>query len=92
MTQSPCVQDTEETDLGAEMFGIDGDFAQRCGTGLKQKVVNDFLVVERQPGEAVRDGEDNMHVLHRQQFLTARGEPLVARVGLALRTMPRAAW
>lgn len=88
---SPGMQNTEESDFSAEMFGIGSNFEQCCGTGVKQKVVNDLLVIQRQPGEFVRDGEDNVHVLHGQQFLAASGEPLVTRVGLALRTMPRAA-
>jgi hypothetical protein len=45
------VQDTEESDLSAEMFGVGGDFEQCCGTGVKQKVVNDFLVI--QPGHSI---------------------------------------
>ena len=32
-----------------------------------------------------------MHVVHRQQFLIAIGEPLIASIGLALGTMPRTA-
>ena len=32
--------------------------------------------------------EDNMHVLDGQQFFGAVGEPVVASVGLAFRTMP----
>src|SRR5258708_37671231 len=39
----------------------------------------------------MRDGEDHMHVVHWQQFLTAFGQPLVPSVGLALWTVPRAA-
>jgi len=49
------------------------------------------LTVHRQPREFVRNREDHMHVLHRQQFFFAGREPLFAGVGLALRTMPRAA-
>jgi hypothetical protein len=32
-----------------------------------------------------------MHVVHRQQFLIAIGEPLIASIGLAPGTMPRTA-
>ncbi len=35
---TPCVQDGEESDLGAEAFGIGGDFEQGLGTGLEQQV------------------------------------------------------
>src|SRR5258708_26551153 len=39
----------------------------------------------------MRDGEDHMHVVHWQQFLTAFGQPLVPSVGLALGAVPRSA-
>src|SRR5450755_1374461 len=37
------------------------------------------------------DGEDHVHVLHRQQFLSAFSEPVITSVGLAFWTMPGAA-
>jgi hypothetical protein len=42
----PGVEHTEEADLGAEMFGIASDFEEGCGTGLQQKMVQEFLVLE----------------------------------------------
>src|SRR5713226_9999400 len=39
----------------------------------------------------MRDSEDDMHVAHRHQFLTAFGKPLIPSVGLALGAVPRAA-
>ena len=39
----------------------------------------------------MRQGEDDMYVADWQQFFAAFGQPLVARVGLALRTVPVAA-
>ena len=88
---SPGVEHAEEADLRAEMFRIGGNLQQRGGAGAEQEVVDDFLVLQSQPRQLVGDGEDDMHVVDRQQFLAARGEPLVASVGLALRTMPGAA-
>jgi hypothetical protein len=35
----------------------------------------------------VGDGKNNMHIAHWQQFFVAIGEPLIAGVGLALRTV-----
>ncbi len=46
---SPGVQDTEESDLSAEMLGIGGDLQKRCGAGVKQEIINDLLVLQRQP-------------------------------------------
>src|SRR5258707_15504505 len=39
----------------------------------------------------MRNGEDYVHVLHRQQFLAAFSEPVITRVGLTFWTMPGAA-
>jgi hypothetical protein len=84
---SPCMQDTEETDFCPEMFGIGGDLEQRRGAGAEQKVIDDLLVLQSQPGKFVRKREYNMHVAHGQQFFIAIGKPLITGVGLALRTV-----
>ena len=41
---SPGVQDTEESDLSAEMLGVGGDLQKRCRAGVKQEIINDLLV------------------------------------------------
>src|SRR5216683_1227923 len=46
------------------------------------------LVLPHQRHQCVRHAEDQMIVVHGQQFLLALGEPLVASVGLALGTVP----
>src|ERR1700757_4808878 len=84
---SPCVQDTEKANVGAQMFRICGDLQQSCCTGSKQERVKNLLVVKGQRSEFVRKGEDHMHVGNRQQFPTASQEPFIARVGLALRAV-----
>ena len=85
---SPGVQNAEEADLRAQMFGIGCDLQQSRGAGAEQKVIDDLLVLQSQPGEFVRDGKHDMHVAHGQQFFIAIGEPSIAGIGLALRTMP----
>ncbi len=85
---APGVEHAEEADVGAEVFGIGGDLQQGFGAGAEQQVVDNFLVLQRQPGQLVREGEDNMNVADRQQFLAARGDPLVTGVGLTLWAMP----
>ena len=54
---SPGVQNAEEPDLRAEMFGIGCDLEKRRGAGAEQKVIGDFLVVQSQPCEFVRNGK-----------------------------------
>ena len=44
----PGVQHAEEADFRAEMSGIAGDFQKGFGTGAKQKIVDDLLVLHSQ--------------------------------------------
>src|ERR1700733_11347578 len=88
---SPSVEHTQETDLRPQMLWIGSDLQQSRSTGAEQEVINNLFVLESEPRQLVRDGEDHVHVLHRKQFLAALGEPLITSVSLALRTVPRAA-
>ena len=88
---SPGVQHAEEADVGAEMLRVGGDLQQGFGAGAEQQVVDGLLVLQRQPRQLVRQREDDMKVVDRQQFLAASGQPLVASVGLALWAVPVAA-
>ena len=44
----PGVENAEEADLRAEMFGIAGEFEKGFRTGAKQKIVDDLLVLQSQ--------------------------------------------
>jgi hypothetical protein len=46
----PSVEHTEETDLGAQVLGIGGNLQQRRGAGVEQEVIDDFLVLQSEPG------------------------------------------
>src|SRR6187402_2816705 len=85
---SPRVEHAEETDLRTEVFRIGSNLQQRPGTGPEEKIVNNLLVLQSQPREFMRNREDHVNVLHRQQLCATFGEPLFTSVGLALRTMP----
>ena len=41
----PGVQDAEETDLGAKMLGVAGDFEQSFSAGTEQQVIDDLFVL-----------------------------------------------
>jgi hypothetical protein len=41
----PGVEDTEEADLGAQMPGMASDFQQGLGTGAKQQIIENLLVL-----------------------------------------------
>ena len=47
----PGVEHTEETDFGAEMLGIAGDFEEGFSTGLQQQMVQDFFVLQGERGQ-----------------------------------------
>src|ERR1019366_6359730 len=81
---SPGVEDGEEADLGAEMLGIASHLEQGGSTGFKQQRKQSPLVLPDHRHERVRYAEDEVVIAHRQQFLLAAFEPLLARVGLAL--------
>ena len=87
----PGVEHTEEADLGVEMSGIASHFEEGCGTGLQQEMVQEFLVLQGERRQFMREGKDNMDVARGEKFLTTRFEPTVAGVGLTLRAVPVAA-
>ena len=47
----PGVQNAEESDGGAEMFGIGGDLQQGVRAGLQQQAVDLFLVLQGERGQ-----------------------------------------
>jgi hypothetical protein len=77
----------EESDLGAQMFGIARYFQKGFRTGAEQEVIEDLLVLQRQWGELVRQSEDNMDIGDGQKFILPSHDPLVASATLALGTM-----
>ena len=81
----------EETDLGSEMLGVEGNFQKSFRTGAEQEVIEDLLVLQRQLGKLVRQGEDNMDIGDRQEFVLASRHPFISGAALALGAMPIAA-
>ena len=51
---TPAMQNAEEADFCTKMLGIAGDFEKRFGTGAKQKIVDDLLVLQSQWGQVAR--------------------------------------
>ena len=84
----PAVEHAEETDLGSKMPGIAGDLKQGLGAGVKEQVVDEPLVLQRERGQFPRQSEDGMHIASGQQFPFTRLEPAQARVALAPWAMP----
>jgi len=87
----PGVENSQETNLRAEMLWIGGDPAQRLGHRPEQDIVDHGLVLERDGGNLVRHGEHDMEVGHVEQFRLAVLQPLGTRQTLAFRAVPVAA-
>src|SRR5215469_4152803 len=85
---SPGMQDAEEADLRAEMFGIGGYFQQGGRGGLEQKSEENLFVLPHQWDQRVRHAEDQIKIVQLQQLLVTISEPLFACISLAFRTMP----
>ena len=56
------VQNAEETDLGAQMLGIEGHFEKSLGAGVEQEVVDRLLVLQSERRQFSRQSENDMHV------------------------------
>ena len=59
---TPGMQNAEEADLGAEMFGIPGDFDQGFRAGTEQQIVNELLVLQCERRQETRQREDDVNV------------------------------
>ena len=85
---SPGVEDHQSTNRRAQAFRIGRDLQQRRRGGLKQEVVDDALIGQREPCQRFRHREDDVDVAHRQELLLPRGHPGVTGGREALRAMP----
>lgn len=84
----PGVENGEEADLGAEMFGIAGYRKQGLGGGAKENAVDFTWVVESDLGDGFGDGEDNVEVFDGEQLGFAGFQPAGSFRILALRAVP----
>src|ERR1700730_18637154 len=73
------------------MFGIGGDLQEGFGRGSKEHAVNGPLVLKSHGRDHLRQREDDVKVLDRQQLGGALVEPRRAGCALALRAMTIAA-
>src|SRR6266542_3773386 len=85
---APRVEDAEKAECGAEVLRRPGDVEERRRTRVEEQVVDHAFVLQGQPSEGVRQGEDDVGVPDRQQLAFTVLEPLIARVRQALWAMP----
>ena len=81
------MQDAEKPDFHSEALRIGADFEYGCGTGLKQEMEERSLVLPDERHELVWNAEDDVEVVHGQQFILPRAQPLLSGVGLTLRAV-----
>ena len=89
--RTPGMEDRGDADAGAEVLWVGRDGDQGLGRCLEQQVVDDGLVLVGDVGDGRRQREHDVIVRHRQQVGLARGQPVLCRRALALRTVPVAA-
>src|SRR5438132_7353108 len=88
---SPGMQNADDADLRAQMFGIGRDFQQCLRAGSEQQVVEHGRIVQGQYIEFVWRGEHDMEVGGGEKLAFAGSKPALARLRLALRAVPVAA-
>ena len=81
---SPGMEHRYKTDSRAQMFAVGGDLQEGLGRGAKEYAVNNPLVLEGQGRDPLRQREDDVKVLDRQQLASALFEPRRAGGALAL--------
>jgi hypothetical protein len=62
----PCVQDGGKPWLGTETVPTLGQFDERFGGGLEEKMIEDLTVFEDERVEFMRQGDDDVEVGGRQ--------------------------
>src|SRR5262245_50870587 len=77
-----------EADLGAKMLRIARYLLERLRCGFEQKAVDDLLVLVGNGGNLLRQREDRMEILDRQQIRLPCFQPRTCRRALAGGTMP----
>ena len=84
----PGMEHTEESDLGAEAFGIAGDFDQCFSTEAQQHRIDELLVLQRELGQKTRHRENDVGIGDGKKFFLPPVDPTKAGIGLTLWTMP----
>jgi hypothetical protein len=84
---TPGMQNAEEADLGAEVFGISGDLQHGRRTGPKQEIVQKSRILLTQHIQFVRQREYDMEVRDVEQFPLSGVQPTLACLSLTLRAV-----
>jgi len=66
---APGMQNTEEPNVGAQVFGVNRHLQQRRRTGFEEEFEENVLVLPHERDQGVRNGENQVVVVNRQQLL-----------------------
>jgi hypothetical protein len=72
---APGMENADHPHLGAEMFGVLGEFRERLGGRVKKQVVQELRVHGNQGIQFGGEGEDHMEVFNGQEVLMASLDP-----------------
>ena len=84
---APRVQNCREADLGTEVLGIARNLLERLCRRLEEKAVDDLLVLVADGSNLLRQCEDHVKILDRQQVGLALFQPSAGGRALARRAM-----
>src|SRR6266404_9966901 len=85
---SPSVKNANHADFCPQVYGIGRDLQQRLRAGSEQQVVEQTRVVQGQHMEFMGHSEHHMEGAGGQEFSLMGRQPTLARLGLALGTVP----
>src|SRR5271156_1819676 len=85
---SPGVQNAEEADLGSEVLWVGRNFEHGLSAGAEEQIVEQPRIALTERVQLVGQGKDDMEAGYAEQVLFAPCEPALARLGLALGTVP----
>ena len=85
---APGVKNGQESNLRTEVLSIGCNLEKSLGASVEQQGEQYPFVLPDQRNERVWEGEDEMEVANRQQFILTLCHPLIASVGLALGAVP----
>jgi hypothetical protein len=88
---SPGVEDGEEADLRAQMFGISRDGEESLRDGAEEEIVEGVLVVQGDARDLFGEGEDDVEIFGGEEFGIALLDPFGTCLSLALGAMAVAA-
>ena len=89
--RTPCVQDGEEPDLGAEALGIASDFKQGLRDGFEEQIENRPARCQCQRVQLMGQSEDDVKVVGVDEIAPLSVEPYSSCLGLALGATARTA-